>query len=704
MNEFGYPKENIRTEYPFSFGKARYRIDIMVFDEGEPYIVIELKNMDKKLLESAKEQLLAYVKATGAKYAIASNGITDLYYVAEKIGYDVILKKIETVPAYKEKLENLGTHSNKELIAIDSKRFASLLWQIADIYRGKFSTEETLKDIQRILTIKAFDEKSPQGEFRAAINENPTNVESRINALEIKAKKQYPDILKEKLKIKGQRLVQVVEKLQKISVTESANDGVGSKLKLPETFYYTGQRINPEFTTKLMISLLNLKKNSKFIDPLCGDGSLVIEAGKKGLDANGVEKDVSLANFAKVGLALSNQSGLILAADILRENMLQIVGEKTYDFLAIIPTFGEKIRDNRLNHFRLGNNRTSQSSEILYLESALRLLKSGGKMAIIVPEGFLFTELAYDARQYLLKESILKAIISLPNGAFSPFSMLKTSLLLLEKNPKRGTFPTDDVFVGILEDVNELNQVILEYNRYTDLDWVSDNPRFFVTKIPSARQMNADYLRRLLLMEEYDELGIVAKTGAPQIDLAELVDFTSGVSLKKVGQKDNKGSVRYIRAGDVDNFSVIDEKAELITAKPNVSKWMVAPDDILMTRAGTVGRVGLVKGNNSMVIGSNVVKLRIRDKTKLLPKYLVGYLSSKKGQNQIKMYVSGSTIKVISISGLKRLKIPVPTIAEQKDVVAQIEKVLKNKKETLEAIEKLKKQEKELLGELDDLF
>ncbi|MGN7759639.1 N-6 DNA methylase [Chryseobacterium sp. 22532] len=101
-------------------------------------------------------------------------------------------------------------------------------------------------------------------------------------------------------------------------------------------------------------------------------------------------------------------------------------------------------------------NRKAQNiqSELLFLERIIQLLKKDGKAAVVVPEGVLFGgNNAYKKlREILLKDCIVDGVISLPSGAFKPYTGVKTSILIFTKKGfKRKTFATKNVWFYELE-------------------------------------------------------------------------------------------------------------------------------------------------------------------------------------------------------------------------------------------------------------
>jgi len=83
----------------------------------------------------------------------------------------------------------------------------------------------------------------------------------------------------------------------------------------------------------------------------------------------------------------------------------------------------------------------TQKTELLFLALCLRLLKPGGRAAVIVPDGVLFGASAAHRklRALLVEEQRLEAVLSLPGGAFKPYAGVCTAILLFTKTDSGGT-------------------------------------------------------------------------------------------------------------------------------------------------------------------------------------------------------------------------------------------------------------------------
>jgi type I restriction enzyme M protein len=83
----------------------------------------------------------------------------------------------------------------------------------------------------------------------------------------------------------------------------------------------------------------------------------------------------------------------------------------------------------------------TKKTELLFMILFLRLLKPGGRAAVIVPDGVLFgsSKAHKELRRLLVEEQKLDAVISLPGGVFKPYAGVSTAILLFTKTNSGGT-------------------------------------------------------------------------------------------------------------------------------------------------------------------------------------------------------------------------------------------------------------------------
>ncbi|VGO15034.1 putative type I restriction enzymeP M protein [Pontiella desulfatans] len=83
----------------------------------------------------------------------------------------------------------------------------------------------------------------------------------------------------------------------------------------------------------------------------------------------------------------------------------------------------------------------TKKTELLFLALFLRLLKPGGRAAVIVPDGVLFgsSKAHKELRRMLVEEQKLDAVVSLPGGVFKPYAGVSTAILFFTKTNSGGT-------------------------------------------------------------------------------------------------------------------------------------------------------------------------------------------------------------------------------------------------------------------------
>lgn len=83
----------------------------------------------------------------------------------------------------------------------------------------------------------------------------------------------------------------------------------------------------------------------------------------------------------------------------------------------------------------------TKKTELLFLALFLRLLKTGGRAAVVVPDGVLFgsSKAHKELRQMLIEQHKLDAVIKLPSGVFRPYAGVSTAILIFTKTGVGGT-------------------------------------------------------------------------------------------------------------------------------------------------------------------------------------------------------------------------------------------------------------------------
>lgn len=200
-----------------------------------------------------------------------------------------------------------------------------------------------------------------------------------------------------------------------------------------------GEIFTPRHIVKTAVKLLNPQIGETVYDPFCGTGGMLTVAFKH-IASTMARTDrnwEALKHHTIYGADLTRTASIakmnmILAGDghnnIVRHDSLANPVDDAYDVVLTNMPFAQSTRHGELYAV------PSKKADVICPQHCFRATKPGGRMAIIVPDGFLSTttKVFQDARHYLLDHTSLKSVVSLPRGAFEPYNRAKASIMLFE--------------------------------------------------------------------------------------------------------------------------------------------------------------------------------------------------------------------------------------------------------------------------------
>jgi len=231
-----------------------------------------------------------------------------------------------------------------------------------------------------------------------------------------------------------------------------------------------GQFRTPRHIIRMMVELVGPDIGQKICDPACGTGGFLIGAYQHILkkyttpdmvkiDPDGtphsligdkivkkehwdlLSKEMFYGFDFEITMIRITLMNMILHG-IMEPNIMQIDTlskrfdqKPVYDVVFANPPFAGYVDKTDINdNFKLETTKT----ELLFVELFYNLLNVGGKAAVVVPNGVLFgsSNAHIKARQLLLENCGLQAVISMPGGVFQPYSGVATGVLLFVKGGK----------------------------------------------------------------------------------------------------------------------------------------------------------------------------------------------------------------------------------------------------------------------------
>lgn len=213
---------------------------------------------------------------------------------------------------------------------------------------------------------------------------------------------------------------------------------------------YAGEFYTPRPVVRAMLQVIDPQAGQTIYDAAAGSCGFLVEAFEH-LKAKRnelstqqwdfIQRD-TFFGFEKTSLAyvmgMMNmilhgiESPNLFRGNTLTQNIRDIQEKDRYDIILANPPFGGKEKSQIQQNFPIQSNAT----ELLFLQHFMKTLKSGGKAAIVIPEGVLFqTNSAFkQVKQELLENFNLHTILSLPAGVFLPYSGVKTNVLFFERS------------------------------------------------------------------------------------------------------------------------------------------------------------------------------------------------------------------------------------------------------------------------------
>ncbi len=564
--------------------------------------------------------------------------------------------------------------------------------------------------------------------FKAGVDEKARDIQERNLKLFDKVKQNYEEVFDDSdtITLDKNSIAYVVGELQNYCLMEAERDVIadafeifiGHALKGSQ-----GQFFTPRNVVKMMVDILDPNDDDFIIDPACGSGGFLIEAlrytwrkiEKKGVAYNwsrreidkqkqtvanknfrGIDKDYFLSKVTKAYMTLigDGTSGVVCDDSLeaitkwkpLTNQKIQ-VGK--FDVLLTNPPFGAKIPvrgEDKLKQFDFGykwkyNKSTNEwfktaklkkqeEPQILFIERCLSLLKEGGRMAMVLPSGILGNEKEAYLRQYIKEKGNLFAIVELPFETFSPHVTINTSVLFIQKgiNKKRDVFISINEYCGHDKKGRPVEKDDLPHAAHFYKEDKKPNKSNFFIKSSSLEN---NFIAKRYLKKYIDNLKEINKSKYKIEDLETIIiSIHNGANIDDSSEYvEKKEGIPYILVKSVTkegiNFENLKYIKKSLRKNKDVIKNTVNEDNIIITRSGNAGIAANIPPDLIGGVASGFL-INMKVKKNINPYYIVSFLNSKYGQMQLERISSGSILKSIRSSDLKKIKIILPDKSIQK--------------------------------------
>ncbi len=636
-----------------------------------------------------------------------------------------------------------------------------------------YANEGLLKDkifyeIVKLLFIKLYDEQNItkiglqfgiiSSEYRSILANRSSSFEVRINKLFDTVRNKYPSLfLDNSLKLKPLTLAYIVGRLQYVSLTNTPADVKGEAF---QAFVYRHQRgdrgefFTPYPIVKLAVEMIDPKPNERVIDPACGSGGFLIQTiscvcrNNPNIDRIhyvreqicGIDFNPDVALSATIRLVLEGGVGAeIICANALLEN------EQFYNAFDVVltnPPFGSKgkIEDQKiLKNYLLARkwNKTQngdweatknvlagQTPEILFIEKCLKLLRPGGRMAIVLPDGLLQNITNSHIRFWLRSQTKVLGVVSIPQEAFIPYGTgIKTSLLFLQKLPS----DSEKVFMAQIQKIGydvkgqpvykkthygkmvrgksglpiidtDIDDIVSEYNRFKHKGHEVNRENIYIVPEKSLNtRLDVEHYRP----EDRNLIEMLQANGAkPLSELADILKETDDFRLA------SNSEIRYIAISDVDarTMQVVSYQIIKPHEAPSRATYRIQTGDIITAVSGaSTGTyrhaTALINEDEDGAICSNGFAV-LRNIHGVAPLFLLSYMRTEYFLRQVRRLMTGHAIPVISIEDLSKVLVLVPSKEVQKQTSDEIGKIISMRKEALKVGKKVIEEVESLISKM----
>ncbi len=531
--------------------------------------------------------------------------------------------------------------------------------------------ERIVSDITKVLLCKL-----------AAEENGITNISelSRHDLLQL-IRKKYPTSCDQfdDFSLDSRSITRVLSLLENISLRNAPSHIIGDAFQAimgPRIRGEKGQFFTPKELVECMVRIVGLPKSGLIVDPACGTGGFLTEAFSVGSHTNptaipdyhlfGIDKDKDMADMALATTEIISHG----QSSVYCRNSLEIIdpnNELHYligsaDIILTNPPFGAKIGvsdEKILKYYEFGYNWTyseldktwyklntlakNQAPQILFLELCVRMLKSSGKMAIVLPEGIWGNKSLGYIWDYLKKHGKVFAMLDCPRNTFQPSTDTKTNVLFFEK----GTEYSDHSLVAVAKNCghdkrgrvtssnntpipNDYAILAEDYHKPSRSLWktVTLSGAYFVPRYLAGRSTRPTSPNYITIGEMIEQHFLIRKNG------------------KEVGSESyGTGAIPFVRTSDIINFEI---SADPTNAVSEEVYQQYAPQqnleigDILFIADGRyrIGKTAIItQYNYKCLIQSHIEILSLTKDAPLSPYELLYCLNQDEVQEQIRSLV-----------------------------------------------------------------
>ena len=443
-----------------------------------------------------------------------------------------------------------------------------------------------------------------------------------------------------------------------------------------------GQFRTPRHIIDFIVNIVNPKKDESILDPACGTAGFLISSFKHILRSNTLKKVGDQINALEKKEMSKNLVGYDLDPTFVKISLVNLhLNKLTTPQIYEYDTLTSEIRWNEFFDVILANppfmtpkggikphsrfNVKSTKAEVLFVDYIIEHLKPHGRAGIIVPEGIIFDqEKTYKILRKKLIEDCLVGVISMPAGIFRPYSGVKTSILILDKQLNK---TKEDIFFAKMNNdgfslgaqrtpikENDIPSLTSNFDLFKKGVHLKDNC------IKKEILLNNKFIS--LSQSKYQTKTLNLNSDYPFKSMADICQITMGQSPSSEFYNENQEGLEF-HQGKTNFGSIFLNHSNIWSKKFNKS---AEKGSIIMSVRAPVGPVNITK--REIAIGRGLCAINSKDDCN--QNFLFYMLRS--AEEKLSKSSHGSTFDSINKNQILNLEIPLPSLEIQEKIVSKL--------------------------------
>lgn len=542
----------------------------------------------------------------------------------------------------------------------NQKKAAQIMWEITDcLHQTGAPTENAFPLLPYLL-------------HKASLCNNPSEISFQAivdGKIEVNDDARYlaKEFLNDRL---WNRLLQLVPKY--------SSDELAVAVLTPVTDSESrGTMTTPNSILKLANKLLDVKAGENVANVCCGSGTYIVSAALEEADASYRGYDINVSNKAAAMMKAE-----LLKADIqitLCDVFTLADTDEVPKFNKIFANypFGLKLRNlgsgisylKKLAEQYPGLSKAT-SSDWVYNALLCDMLAENGRAIGVMTNGSTWNSIDIPMRKYFVEHKLVECVIALPSKLFTGTNIPTTLIVLSHDN---------DV-VRMIDATKHFHKGRRQ-NEFSDED-IETIMEALTTDHEYSRSISIEELRRneyTLSLSRYAVNNTSFHNSVPFESVIKSISRGAPCTAKQLDEMVSDGvtNMQYLMLSNIQNGIIDDKLPYLSYIDPKYERYCLKNNALILSKNGYPYKVAVasVKEGQHILANGNLYIIEL-DEEKANPYYVKAFFDSELGHAVLKSITVGAVMPNIGVDKLKKVEIPLPSMAEQERIAQKYQATL----------------------------